>query len=133
MGRGKLSPETERARAIAKAEELFGFTIDLPPETLSDQIREAQSVLYYFETSGKGFKEKPCKFCKKIFAYHWDTDSISYCSIYCAKRSLQEIGLDWNPDRNPSERWGRYVPAVVPPEALQMLKDKSVLPEDSDL
>lgn len=128
-----MQKSKELDKILAKAKELFGVEInldDLPVETPSDQAREAQSAMWYFETRGVPFKEKPCKQCEKIFAYCWNVNSISYCSIACAKLSLREIGLDWNPAKEPSERWGRHVPAVVSPQALDLLKDSLSLQED---
>lgn len=130
MGRGKLSQEVERQRAIEKAQAIFGITIEVPPETTSDHMREAQAVLNYFEARGQGFKEKPCKQCGRVFAYSWDSTAIAMCSIRCAKLALQAIGLDWNPEKEPGERWGRTIPAVVSPEALRLLKDSLDLQED---
>jgi hypothetical protein len=131
MGRGPLKDETKRQRSLDKALEWLQKTgvsteqipIEQPDETVLDKIREAQSVYYYFSTKGLGFKEKTCKNCEKTFAYKWEVDSICYCSIACAAESLKQIGIKWNPHKSQAERWGRYVPAVVPPAALEILKD----------
>jgi hypothetical protein len=126
MPRGKLKPQTELERALAKVNDLFPdidlSSAQLPAENQTDIVREAESVLAYFETSGKNFKEKQCKFCNRIFAYKWDHDGVSHCSIPCAKGSLQKIGLDWTPNKPLQERWGKTVPAIVPPQALEILK-----------
>lgn len=138
MGRGKLKEETVRQRSLAKAlqflqqsgaapevlEQIDQTVIDKPAETRDDKLREAQSCLYYFSTNGSGFKEKECKECHKIFAYNWNVDSISYCSVSCASKGLMRIGIKWNPDKDQKERWGKYAPAVVPPAALEILKDQ---------
>jgi hypothetical protein len=106
-----------------------------PIETKTDLIREIQSVVSYYYSRGQGFTEKPCKQCGLVFAYSWDHDSIAYCSIRCANQALQEIGLEWTLSKPPAERWGRTIPAVVPPQALalvgELLKEaEDALPED---
>jgi hypothetical protein len=137
MGRGKLSPEVVRQRALDKAAEVLRMlggsdeelkqvaTVEEPAETTLDKIREAESAIIYFDTQGFKFKEKICKTCGKKFAYRWNVDSISNCSIECCKESLRRIGLDWDPHRPQEQRWGRYLPAVIPPGALEILKDLS--------
>ncbi len=151
MGRGKLSQETVRKRTLDKAAELLAAmgvsaeqvadlqaaSSEKPAETRDDKLREAESVHIYFSTNGAGFKEKECKWCHKIFAYSWNVDSISFCSIGCAAESLKQIGIKWSPDKDQSERWGKYAPAVVPPGALEILKDQlngfqEDLPSDTD-
>lgn len=116
--------------AAKKIEELFGITIEVPTETTNDLIREAQAVINYFQSNSSGFKTKECKYCHHIFAYSWDVEGIAYCSVTCMKMALQAIGLTWNPTKRPSERWGRTVPAVVPPAALSILQDLVGAQED---
>lgn len=109
--------------AAKKLEELWGVKIQLPQETTADLMREAQSVLNYFESRGETFYYKTCKTCKEQFAYAWNVSSIAYCGIFCMAIALQEIGIEWDNTKPPAERWGRYVPAVVPPEALSILQE----------
>jgi hypothetical protein len=133
MGRGKLSEETKAKRALEEAakvfelmggsaEEFSSIPVELPAETTLDKMREAESAIIYFDTQGYKFKEKQCKFCGGTFAYRWNVTSISHCSIECAKGTLKQIGLTWDPSRDQSRRWGRYLPVVVPPAALTILK-----------
>lgn len=130
----KHSQKTKEMKALSLLREA-GFEVpdEMPSETMNDSAREAQAVIWYFETGGKPFKEKPCKYCGQIFAYCWDSTAIAYCSIECSKKRLREIGLDWNHHKPPAERWGRTVPAVVPPEALDLLKEILDPPEDLHL
>lgn len=127
-----MPSQKEIDKILAQARELFDLDIDIPVpvETESDLMHEAQAALEYWRSKGAGFKEKPCKQCGKIFAYKWDSTAISMCSIRCSKQALQEIGLDWTPDKPLQERWGRTVPAVVPAEALDLLKDSLALQGD---
>lgn len=136
MGRGNLSESTHRQRKLDKAAEVLRMLggseeelkvieeVEEPAETTLDKIREAESALIYFNTKGFKFKEKICKTCGKTFAYRWNVDSIGNCSIECCKEALRQIGLNWNPHRPQDQRWGQYLPAVVPPVALEILKDR---------
>lgn len=119
----RLSKEEQIEKALAAASAFMGREIELPVETKDDLIREAQSVINYFECKGEGFTEKICKTCKLQFKYSHPTGGISYCSIDCARVALKEIGLDWDPSRPIHLRWGRFVPAVIPPKALILVDD----------
>lgn len=110
-------------KAIELAEKALGKKIDVPIETIEDQVREAQAVLTYFELRGEDFYEQKCKSCGKIYAYKWRYRGVAYCSIQCMKDALAEIGIQWNPNKMPHERWGRTIPALIPPEALAILKE----------
>lgn len=131
MGRGPLSEDTKQARALAKLQEAFGQTItvdELPIETPDERIREAEAVTQYHE--GYDFKEKTCRYCNQVFAYRWLSDAISYCSSTCSAAYLDSIGIKWDPTKPPQERWGsKKIPLVVPPAALQILKDQADLEE----
>lgn len=116
-------------KAIALAEKALGRKIDVPIETIEDQVREAQAVIGYFQTRGEDFYEKTCKNCSRLFAYRWRYEGVAYCSIQCMKEVLAEIGIEWNPMKMPHERWGKTIPAVVSPEALEILK--SIAPEST--
>jgi hypothetical protein len=136
MGKGKLSQKVVRKRAVDKAAEWLASigapveqvtevkeaTLDKAPESRLDKLREAQSVILYFDTLGEGFKEKQCKNCKQMFAYKWELSNIAFCSVNCAAEDLRQIGIKWDPDKPQSQRWGHHAPAVVPPIALEILK-----------
>lgn len=117
-------------RAQKKVEEIFGVKIETPEETNDDKARQAQATLDYFETRGAGFSQQTCKACGLVFAYHWNSTNIKYCSITCLAEGLRRIGLKWNPEKSPEARWGRTIPAVVPPQALDILLDLVAIPED---
>lgn len=134
MGRGPLSQETIEQRNLEKAKALLakltGKTVEevadeikYPDETTADLMREAQSVIYFFEAKGEGFKRIVCKTCREYFAYCWDVNGVAYCGVNCMKIALQKIGIEWTPGKPASERWGRYVPAVVPPRALEAIQE----------
>lgn len=129
MGRGPESPATKAAKAAALAAQFLGkpvetLEINLPVETTDDKMAEAQAILNYFEVRGEGFRDKQCKQCGDWFAYRWNRDAIAYCSVYCGSKALEQIGLHWNPLKDLKERYGRTAPMVVPPAALEILKEQ---------
>lgn len=136
MARGPLKEETKRQRALEMAASMLaelGGTeeeiaeikaVEAPVETVMDKIREAEAALIYFSTKGFRFKEKQCKTCGRVFAYRWEVDSISNCSLDCAKAALKQIGIIWDPHRTQAQRWGSCAPAVISPEALDVLKQR---------
>ena len=115
--------ETIPAEAIEKATEE-------PAESVLEKIKEAEAALIFFSTKGSQFKRKICKTCGEEFAYRWEVDSISRCSIQCYEIALEEIGLKWDPNREQSRRWGPTAPVVVPPGALKVLEEKIDFPGD---
>lgn len=130
MPRGPLSKESKQKAALAKAEELFGVAIEQPLESIEDKMREAQSVINYFLVSGNGFKKIECRNCLQMFAYSYPYDGVKYCSIRCMAAALEKIGFKWDPSREVDRRWGRYVPAIVPPSALEILSSPDGIPKD---
>lgn len=125
MPRGPLTEESKLRRAEAKIAEVLGYTVELEPpdESTEDKIIEAESVILYFEARGKGFKKIKCRNCEQIFAYRYHIDGVKHCSIACTAKTLKKLGLKWDPSREVERRWGRFVPAVVPPSALQILEE----------
>lgn len=87
---------------------------------------EAESVLFYIETKGKGFENKTCKHCKGLFLHTYS--AVAYCSDDCRAYALAENGIIWNFERKrDSDRWNAkgqgYVPKVIGVEATQALID----------
>ena len=111
------------AEAIEKA-------IEEPAESVLEKIKEAEAALIYFKTNGSQFKWKTCQTCGEAFAYRWEVDSITRCSVKCYEIALAEIGLKWDPNREQSRRWGPAAPVVVPPGALKVLSEKIDSQED---
>lgn len=109
--------------AAKKIQELYGITLEMPLETTDDLMREAQAVVNWFESRGAGFESETCRWCKLPFEYSWNVKGVKYCSVRCMDHYLQSIGLKWNPSKPPEERWGKTIPAVVPPAALSNLQD----------
>lgn len=121
----KASIKAERELAKTKAllqslgldtTELEAVAKDVP----EDVEVEADAVLLYIDTNGKHFVEKKCGYCERVFATT-APHVVGRCSNSCRAASLKEVGVVWNPYKTPKERWGRYVPQVVPPEALEVL------------
>ena len=109
--------------AAKKIQQLYGITLETTEivETQSDLIRQAQAVLDYWYGNRFDWVHKECKQCHRDFAYRWDSTSIAYCSVTCTAQSLAEIGIKWDPTKPPEERWGKTIPSVVPPSALDIL------------
>lgn len=120
-----MTPAQKQARILAKLEELTGVKIEPPPvavETEEDRMREAQSVINFFTVNDGKWALKICATCELSFVYRYHINGIKYCSVPCAREALQKLGLDWDPTRETSQRWGRYVPAVVPPAVLYKIQ-----------
>jgi hypothetical protein len=87
---------------------------------------EAESVLFYIETKGKGFQQKACKRCERPFLHTYT--GVDYCSDECRAWALAQVGIIWNYHRRrDSERWNAlgkgYVPKVIGAEATAALVD----------
>lgn len=154
MPRGPLSEESKQRAAKRKLDELassLGIELDYTGveafsainekthkevqktahefiKTHEDQILEANAVLlYYFRVPGVQFKDRECKNCGLIFAYHWDCDNIYYCSIDCMKAALAKIGIEWDISRPLGTRYQemhyKSRPMIVPPDALKIVHD----------
>jgi hypothetical protein len=85
---------------------------------------EAESVIFYIETKGKGFSAKTCKHCGLAFLHTYQ--AVQYCSDACRSWALASMGLIWNYHRKrDSDRWNAkgkgYVPKVIGPEATAAL------------
>lgn len=144
MPRGKLKETTKRKRVLDQVSDWLqeaGAELDLPTEAIEkateepaesvlEKIKEAEACLIFFSTKGSQFKRKTCKTCGEIFAYRWEVDSITRCSVECYQTALAEIGLKWTPNKAQSERWGPAAPVVVPPEALKILEEQISSQED---
>ena len=104
--------------------ELFGLALPEAPKppTPDDEAasRAADATLVYFQTP-EFFREVDCKRCGHKFAVNMA--SVAYCSDDCRKHSLADIGIEWDPTKKPQERWGRHVPLVVPPQALELVQE----------
>lgn len=108
--------------------------IDLPApplESRSDIIREAASVIAYFDLKEK-FREETCRFCGNKFAYALYNTSVKCCSIPCMQGILQRMGLSWNPEAPLQRRWGQYVPAIVPAVVYELIRGEEQPPRDEE-
>lgn len=100
---------------------------------------EAESVLFYIATKGKGFEQKTCKRCGGLFLHTYS--AVDYCSDDCRAFALADHGIIWNFDRKTdSDRWNAkgkgYIPKVIGVEATQALIDSGnfvgEIPEDPE-
>lgn len=98
---------------------------EIGSEAVERRALEAESVLYYIQSKGKGFQQKACKFCEGLFLHTYF--NVAYCSDNCRANALAEHGIVWNPSRqNDSDRWNinnkGFVPKVIGTEATETLK-----------
>lgn len=113
-----MKDDKRRARLAA----LFGMA---PPtqEELNeavDKSREAEAALAYYNEPSR-FKEVTCKQCGLRFAVN--RGSVAYCSDSCRRKMLADIGIEWDPNKTPEERWKPGVePFIVTPQALQAIQ-----------
>jgi hypothetical protein len=136
MPRGPLSEETKKKRLIELQAQLLGKSVDEIKEMVSDRVEtnedktiQAVAVEEFLSTK-RSFRFETCRWCGETFAYHHRVSSVKHCSVQCNHQTLKAMGLAWNPDKSPQERWGVSVPAVVPPTALQALYNIYVLLKD---
>lgn len=118
-------------KALAEAAQVFTdidtSTISLPIEKESDIVREAASVIAYFDSRDK-FREEICRNCNRTFAYSYYITAVKCCSIPCMSAVLQTMGLTWDPTAPLDRRWGRYVPAIVPSAPYEIIQQTAPLP-----
>lgn len=85
--------------------------------------KEAELVLLTLENP-RSVETIKCWNCDQLFQtdYHYNR----HCSDSCLKESLLKKGLDWNPDKQPEDRWQGVPPGVVRPETLSKLHDWAI-------
>lgn len=112
---------------------LTGIQVNLSTakETETEKLAEAQATLNFFTVNDGKWKTIPCKNCGLYFAYNHPYDGIKCCSVNCYREEFRKLGLEWHPDREPSRRWGRFVPAVIAPDLLYKIRQVlAEIPED---
>ncbi len=112
-----MKSETRKAK-LAKLLDIPMPDISKPEQ--ENRSREAEAVLAYASGMG-GFIRRQCKECNRMFAH--TRASIAYCSDTCRAAGLERIGIKWNWLKPANERWGKFEPLVVPPEALAILDE----------
>lgn len=118
----KIDRELEKVKKLLEAQGLDTSALDEVKQSVPEEVEnEADAVLLYIDTAGKHFTEKACPQCGKRFATT-NPKIVGRCSNACRAASLREVGIVWNPYKSAKERWGRYVPLTVPPEALDIIK-----------
>lgn len=129
----KKQAELDRFKKLA---ELAGMDVEQVMEQIpSTEIGEsaierhsieAESVLFYINSKGKGFIEKTCEYCKSPFVATYR--AVAYCQDFCRARALEKQGIIWNyHNRLDADRWNiknkGYVPKVISAEATEVLKE----------
>ncbi|SRR5947207_7103972 len=111
-------------RALAEVNKVFGdVQVTIPLESIADKIREAASVIKYFDMHEE-FRTEICRHCGLKFLYGYYLTAVKCCSIPCMAAVLAEMGLSWDPEAPLERRWGRYVPAIVPPVPAEILREQ---------
>lgn len=111
----------------------MGKPLEMPLESSEDLIRQANAVANFYYSTDEEWYFKNCTYCGEEFFFSWSSKGVGYCSVNCAKKALEKIGISWNPDKSPTERWGKIIPAVVPPEAAKLAKELRPVPEPDDI
>lgn len=128
-----MGRKNDLEKALALAAEVMGKPLEIPVESKEDLIREATAALNYYYSTGKEWYSKICGTCEEPFKFMWTSKGVGYCSIPCAMKALEKIGLKWDPSKSPTERWGRFLPAVVPPAAVKIIDETRPEPEPDDI
>lgn len=143
--RKKKANELDRMALLAKK---LGMNIDnlmeevplteVGTEAIIRYEIEAESVLFYIETKGKGFEQKVCANpnCEGLFLHTYS--AVRYCSDACRAWALAQVGIIWNFHRRPmSERWNAkgkgYIPKIIGVEATAALVEAGYLELDEEL
>lgn len=121
-----MKESTKQERHNKRLAELLGIkpeeVASLRSKDNADTItREAQAVLLFIEKP-EAFISKKCDECHQPFLTTYQF--VSVCSTDCRIKSLEKIGIDWNPLHTPEERWKRSkIPTEysIPPKALAIL------------
>lgn len=121
-----MKEETKRQKLAA----LLGIPLSEIPkssyrEKPDDKSREADAVIAYVARP-QDFKHKACINCGGMFATN--QPSVGMCSDSCRVRHLERKGIQWDPHKKQTERWGYVLPLTVPVEALDVIR-KALLPE----
>lgn len=130
---------------LAKIANLLGKDVEEVKEakavyTEEEQLYEAQSVLNYFqwrkslirglketdaqwEARNRVWKYRICANCNEQFAYSLHYDGVKFCSLECLKAELKKQGIEFDPYRPLSKRYGFHQrPGVVPSTALKAVE-----------
>lgn len=142
--RKKKTNELDRMRLLASK---LGMNIDnlmeevplteVGTEAVIRHEIEAESVLFYIETKGKGFEPKTCANpnCAGLFLHTFS--AVAYCSEECRAWALAQVGIIWNYHRRSmSQRWNAkgkgYVPKIIGVEATAALVEAGYVEIDEE-
>jgi hypothetical protein len=86
--------------------------------------REAEGVLLHLRRVDT-LMQKECLECHLSFATNYAY--AGRCSDDCIKASLHRVGIEWNPEKTPQERWNGpdvngEIPTIITPDTLAFLK-----------
>lgn len=125
-----MKESTRKAREQRKHDEmlaqLLGITLEevqasREKEERDDKTREVQAIHLFLEQPD-AFMTKVCDQCNGLFMTNYKF--VSLCSTPCRVKSLDKMGITWNPMHTATERWSRaQIPAEysIPPAALKTL------------
>lgn len=127
-GRPKGSKNKPKPGGIDKATESILARLGIQKEVVLQDIehpleiaQEAEAVISYVKNP-KRFTQRRCNLeeCGRPFAT--DYGSVAFCSNKCRKDHLESLGIQWNYQKTPQERWESRFPLVVGPDAYALLQ-----------
>lgn len=125
-----MKESTRRAKEQRKHDEALATLLRIPiEEVLAQREKEEKDskalevqAIHLFLEKPEAFISKTCDYCHHLFLTSYKF--VSLCSSRCRIRSLEEMGIQWNPMHSTTERWARaQIPTEysIPPEALKVL------------
>jgi hypothetical protein len=128
-----LRPDKKQERLLEKIAAYLGKDKEelpsVPVETKTSRSNEADALLDFIQNP-KQYLVKNCKRCGEAFSTNYR--AVAFCSDLCRAKSLEQIGIQWNPYKTATERWGGVPPLIVPPAAIRVLREMLSVPEASD-
>lgn len=132
-----MKESTRRRKEDERLAELLGKSLEeiqamRGVEETDSKFREAQAVHLFLEKPD-AFKSKVCQECFGVFLTTYQY--VSVCSMNCMIKSLEKIGIDWNPFRTAEERWKRASIPIgyqIPPQALKILIELADVSQSDD-
>lgn len=119
MAKQKLSAEAKLLQEMARLAQSLGLEQPAEFAEIEEARREADSLALYIENPSQ-FRETRCKECRSLFATNYS--AVAFCSDNCRIRSLDRIGIVWNPTKSQNERWAGKIPLVCGSDALALAK-----------
>lgn len=88
-------------------------------EAHAKKVREAELVLRHLHHL-QSMQQVKCQNCGEYFATNYEYNK--HCSDECLRRTMLNLGLRWDPEKTPEQRWEGQPPSTITPVTLQVLK-----------